>query len=123
MSQAINKTHSEVELIHQRCEMGKIIGDSGDLSDMEKLADQGLVLIVIETIVHQFAEVRLGQLRNLMLDRLVPERGRTIKVHLRHANPHRLLNLIHTKVFLITSFSTAWVVTVEPREGNLRQAA
>jgi hypothetical protein len=111
------------KLVHQRCETGKIIGDRGDLSDMEKLADQGLVLIAIETIVHQFAEVRPGQLRDLMLDRLVPKRGRTIKVHLRHANPHRLLNLIHTKVFLSTSFPTARVVTVEAREWNLRQAA
>ena len=110
-------------MIHQRCETGKIIGDNGDLSDMEKLADQGLVLIMIETIVHQFVEARPGQLRNLMLDRLVLERGRTIKVHLRHPNPHRLLNLIHTKVFLYMSFPMAWVVTVEAREGNLRQAA
>ena len=54
---------------------------------MKELVNQGLVLISIEMIMDKFIEIRPRALRNLGFDGLVLEGGRTIKVHLKYANP------------------------------------
>jgi hypothetical protein len=59
----------------------------------------------------------------LVLNGLVPKGSCAIKVHLRNTDPERLLNEIHFEILLSTSFSTARLFTIEPREWDFGKPA
>ena len=90
MPESINESHSieewiggsriGLELINEFGETLNIIGDSRGLFNLEELANEGLMLIMIKSFVKQTAEGILSCRGQLGGNRLVPNRCWTLHI-------------------------------------------
>jgi hypothetical protein len=111
---------TNLQLIQELSEARNVISHGGCLFDMEELANKGLMPIAIKTIMDLGAEIIPSPIRYLVLDRLVPQGCRTIKMHLGDTDPKGGVDEVHFEVLLGTGTPTTGIVTVETRKRDFR---